>query len=103
MLNHLESVVEATKECIYQKDMVTAILLRRAARRLLDKEFVGIETVPQSCKLTDNEIYTGKHVGKVAAIKDYRNRTNRSLVECKRAVEKHFADNCLNFHYAVPF
>jgi len=48
--------------------------------------------------LTAQEIYLGVNVGKIAAIKAYKERTYRSLTDSKFAVEEHFKNAGLRFN-----
>jgi hypothetical protein len=48
--------------------------------------------------LTVSEIEAGKNIGRLEAIKLYKNRTGESLMDSKRAVENHFNINALDFN-----
>lgn len=44
-----------------------------------------------------DEIYAGLHISKLEAVKRHKNRTQYSLIESKKLVEKYFTDNGLVF------
>ena len=44
-----------------------------------------------------DEVYAGLHISKLEAVKRYKNRTQYSILESKKLVEKYFTDNGLKF------
>jgi len=49
-------------------------------------------------KLTRSEILAGQNKGKLDAVKEYKNRTQLSLIDSKHAIEQWFADNGLKYY-----
>lgn len=48
--------------------------------------------------LTLNEVDIGQTKGKLDAVKEYKNRTGKSLMDSKKAVEDHFSKNGIRFY-----
>ena len=86
--------------------MVNVSLIRDIATLIeshpkYEKQFIGIlRDVLENDNfdtLTKAEIEAGKHEGKCACIKMYKNRTGCNLLDAKHFVENYFKENNLEF------
>lgn len=66
------------------------------------KEIIEMESQKNIIGLTPNEVSIGLEYGKIECVKEYRNRTGKSLLDCKRDIEKHFEMNYLTFGTYKP-
>ena len=81
------------------EDLLVKEYLRLAAQRELKVAMSGSPI--DAHDLTGLEIRLGEDRGKIAAIKEYRNRTGSSLLDSKNAVEAYFSRHFLNFRSYV--
>lgn len=87
------------RDMIDPQDTLSMLMVRRLALRLVDREMPNPRKKISTPKIQLNtyEIHAGLYTGKVACIKAYRERTNKSLVDAKNDCEKYFDDNGLKF------
>lgn len=97
MLHQMENLVELAHEAVRVNDVTTAILLRRATKRILAGALPNIASKNKEA-MTVKEIWIGQNEGKLPAIKAVRERQNCGLAEAKNLVEATFAQRGLFFH-----
>ena len=98
MYSAMQKLVEF-RDMIDPQDTLSMLMVRRLALRLVDREMPNPHKKIGTTKirLNTHEIYERQYIGKVACIKAYRERTNKSLVDAKNDCEKYFNDNGLKF------
>lgn len=98
MYSAMQKLVEF-RDMIDHQDTLSMLMVRRLALRLVDREMPNPRKKIRTpkIKLNTHEIYEGQYTGKVACIRAYRERTNKSLVDAKNDCEKFFADNGFKF------
>lgn len=93
MYQNVEEILVAIRGC---SDLACRRHLARALRRAI------VVATAQDMKssryfLTTAEVEAGTSIGKLEAVKRYKQRTGRSLMDSKREVEQHFERNGLMF------
>ena len=94
MISDILTALDGVSDKVTRRHLAQA--LRRAIRVYTSNDLPG--RVSSGLEVSTEEEQLGLRVGKIAAIKAYRDRTKKGLRESKEAVEKHFDTGGLNFY-----